>query len=80
VANPEPTPQAKMNSKPDSAVKPEVDAEVKPAAKAKQSSDLTPQISKRAYELYEKRGRQNDHAVQDWEQAERETLKVETNK
>jgi H+-transporting ATPase len=75
-AKTEPMPQAKADSKPhsDAAVKPEIDA------KAKTSPDFTPQISKRAYELYEKRGRQNDHAVQDWEQAERETLKVETNK
>jgi len=34
--------------------------------------DLTPQIAKRAYELYERRGRQNGHSDQDWLQAERE--------
>ena len=39
------------------------------------SSDLTPQISKRAYELYEAGGRQKDHAAQDWEQASREIRK-----
>jgi H+-transporting ATPase len=33
-------------------------------------SDLTPQIAKRAYELYEQGGRQDGRAVQDWEQAE----------
>ncbi len=38
-------------------------------------SDLTPQIAKRAYELYEQRGRQNGHAIEDWEQAEREIRK-----
>jgi len=43
----------------------------------KTPSDLTPQISKRAYELYEQRGRQNNRAVQDWEQAEREIRKDE---
>jgi H+-transporting ATPase len=43
-----------------------------PEAKAEQPSDLTPQIAKRAYELYEQRGRQSDPAVQDWERAERE--------
>ena len=31
------------------------------------SSDLTPQIAKRAYELYEQRGRKSDSAIQDWE-------------
>jgi 4-alpha-glucanotransferase len=34
--------------------------------------DLAPQIAKRAYELYERRGRQNGHSDQDWLQAERE--------
>jgi H+-transporting ATPase len=79
-AKAEPTPQAKADSKPDSdaAVKLKVDAEAKPAAKAKISSDLTPQISKRAYELYEKGGRRSDHAVQDWEQAKQEIGRDET--
>ena len=36
---------------------------------------MTPQIAKRAYELYEKRGRQDGRAVQDWEQAEHEIRK-----
>jgi outer membrane biosynthesis protein TonB len=38
---------------------------------------LTPQIAKRAYELYEQRGRQDGRAVQDWEQAKREIRKDE---
>jgi 4-alpha-glucanotransferase len=33
---------------------------------------LASQIAKRAYELYERRGRQNGHSDQDWLQAERE--------
>jgi magnesium-transporting ATPase (P-type) len=37
--------------------------------------DVTPQIAKRAYELYEKRGRQDGRAVQDWEQAGHEIRK-----
>jgi magnesium-transporting ATPase (P-type) len=41
---------------------------------------LTPQIAKRAYELYEQRGRQDGRAVQDWGQAEREIRKVEPHK
>ncbi len=45
--------------------------------KAKTSSDLTPQIAKRAYELYEQQGRKNDSASQDWSQAEREIRKGE---
>ena len=39
---------------------------------AKKPLDLTPQIATRAYELYEKRGRQDGRADQDWGQAERE--------
>jgi hypothetical protein len=39
--------------------------------------DLTPQIAKRAYELYEQRGRQDGGAMQDWRRAEREIRKVE---
>jgi H+-transporting ATPase len=46
--------------------------------KAGESADLTPQIAKRAYELYEERGRKDSPAVQDWEQAEREIRKKET--
>jgi magnesium-transporting ATPase (P-type) len=39
---------------------------------AKKPIDATPQIAKRAYELYEQRGRQDGRAAQDWGQAERE--------
>ena len=42
--------------------------------KIKSSSDLTPQIAKRAYELYEERGHKSDSPTQDWNQAEREIL------
>jgi len=49
----------------------------KPIAKAETPSDLTPQIAKRAYELYEERGRKDARAVQDWEKAEREIRKAE---
>jgi H+-transporting ATPase len=48
--------------------------------KAKAPSDLLPQIAKRAYELYEQRGRQEGRAVQDWGQAEREIRKAEVHK
>jgi H+-transporting ATPase len=42
--------------------------------------DLTPRIANRAYELYEKRGRQEGGAVQDWGQAEREIRADEAHK
>ena len=77
-AKAEPKPEAKAEPKPEARAepKPETKAapkpEAKPEAKAKASSDLTPQIAKRAYELYEKRRRKEVPADQDWEEAERE--------
>ena len=44
---------------------------------ARKPVDVTPQIAKRAYELYEQRGRQDGRAVQDWVLAEREIRKDE---
>ena len=44
---------------------------------AKKPVDVTPQIAKRAYELYEQQGRREGYAVQDWLQAEREIRKEE---
>jgi hypothetical protein len=49
-------------------------------AVAKKPVDMTPQIAKRAYELYEQRGSQDGQAVQDWNQAEREVRKVVSHK
>jgi hypothetical protein len=43
-----------------------------PKAVAGEPIDLTPRIARRAYELYERRGREDGRAVQDWSQAERE--------
>jgi H+-transporting ATPase len=51
-------------------------AEPKPEAKAEMPSDVTPQIAKRAYELYEQRSR----GVQDREQAEREIREKQPHK
>jgi outer membrane biosynthesis protein TonB len=74
-AKSEPKPEAKAEAKPEvkTEPKPEAKAEPKPEAKAEKPSDLTPQIAKRAYEIYEERSR----AVQDWEQAEREIRQAE---
>jgi H+-transporting ATPase len=41
-------------------------------AKASIASDLTPQIARRAYQLYEEEGHHDGHATEDWEKAERE--------
>jgi magnesium-transporting ATPase (P-type) len=49
-------------------------------AVAKKPVDLTPRIAKRAYDLYEQRGRQDGRAVQDWEQAEQEIRENEPHK
>jgi plasma-membrane proton-efflux P-type ATPase len=46
-----------------------------PGAVAGMRVDMTEQIAKRAYELYEQHGRQDGRAVQHWEQAERESRK-----
>jgi H+-transporting ATPase len=84
----EPKPGAKAEAKPDAKAEPKTDAiavakpdakgEPKPEAKAeskpeaKTPSDSTPQIAKRAYELYEKRAGSDGTAVQDWKKAEQE--------
>jgi plasma-membrane proton-efflux P-type ATPase len=49
-------------------------------AVAKKPAEVTPQIAKRAYELYEQRGRQDGRAAEDWGQAEREIRKDEPHK
>ncbi len=59
------TPEARARRKPNA------ETGTKPDAKATTPSDLTPQIAKRAYELYDERRR----GVQDWEKAEREVRK-----
>jgi H+-transporting ATPase len=75
--------ESKLEAKDKAEPKPEAKAEPKPEAKAeskpeaKTPPDLTPQIAKRAYELYEARARKNGRAVQDWEKAEREIRKDE---
>jgi H+-transporting ATPase len=74
-AKPESKPEGKADSKPtaNAESKPEANSEAKPETKT--SPDLTPQIAKRAYELYEERTRKGGRADQDWEKAEREIQK-----
>jgi H+-transporting ATPase len=84
-------PEAKAGRKPDAKVtetevetNPKVETEPTPELKstavteANSPSDLTPQIAKRAYELYEREGHRDGRSVQDWEKAEREVRKDET--
>jgi H+-transporting ATPase len=49
-------------------------------AKVRTPSDLTPEIAKRAYELYEQRGSRDGQAGQDWREAEHEIRKDELHK
>jgi H+-transporting ATPase len=51
-----------------------------PNAVAGKQVNMTPQIAKRAYELYEKRGRKDGGAVEDWEAAEAEIRKKQMHK
>jgi len=39
--------------------------------------ELASEIRRRAYELYEQRGRAEGHALEDWERAENEVLQPE---
>jgi H+-transporting ATPase len=50
------------------------------SAKVRTPIDLTPQIATRAYELYEQEGHRDGHAVEDWNEAEREIQKVKVDK
>jgi len=67
-----------------SAAKPEAKADAKPEVKADAKpeptapSDLTTQIARRAYELYEQRDHKDGRADQDWEKAEQDIRKPKT--
>jgi H+-transporting ATPase len=76
AAEPKPETGAKPDAKAES--KPEAKAEPKAETKAKAPADLTPQIAKRAYEIYEQRSQKGDLAAQDWEQATRDIGKSDT--
>jgi phosphoserine phosphatase len=69
----EPKTESKIGSKSETKEEPQLDA------KPKAPSDLTPKIVKRAFDLYEQQGSHAGHAVQDWDQAEREIRKDEAN-
>jgi H+-transporting ATPase len=71
--NAKPKPAAKAESKPET----KAEVEGKPAVepKPKTTSDLTPQIATRAYELYEQQGHRDGQSVQNWEKAEQEIRK-----
>ena len=70
-------PESKTEAKPGAKDESKPEAEPKPEAKGKATSDLTPRIATRAYELYEEQGRREGQSVQDWEKAEREIRKAD---
>jgi H+-transporting ATPase len=83
-AGPKPDAKAGAEAKPTAEPKPEaekvepepeVKVGAKPEAKAKTTSDLTPQIATRAYELYEQQGHRDGQSAQNWDKAEREIRK-----
>ena len=55
-------------------------SEVAQAQPVETSSELKPQIAKRAYELYEQEGHEAGHADQDWLKAEQEIQKAKSHK
>ena len=68
----EPKPDAKAEAKPDAKGEPKPEAKAESKPEAKTPSNLTPQIAKRAYELYKERAGNDGTAVQDWKKAEQE--------
>ena len=91
-AKDEPEPQAKADAKvgdksevkeedkaaANAKVEAKLAVEPKPEPKAKATSDLTPQIAARAYELYESQGRHDGQSAQNWDKAEQEIRSKQT--
>jgi H+-transporting ATPase len=73
---PENNAESKSETKPKNKTKAQPEGKTGPKSE-NTTSDLKPQIAKRAYELYEQRGRQDGLADQDWSQAEREIRKYD---
>jgi H+-transporting ATPase len=72
-AKAKPKPDAKTELKPETKTEPNADAKADaPKPDAKTPSNLTPQVAKRAYEIYEKRAGNDGTAIQDWKKAEQE--------
>ena len=65
-------PDAKSEVKPEAKAEPKPHAKAEAEAKAKTTSDLTPQIAARAYELYEQQGHRDGQSAQNWDKAEQE--------
>jgi H+-transporting ATPase len=69
-SGPPPAPKVERKSDPKAEIKPEV--KPLPDSNDKKTTDLTPQIAARAYELYERQGHHDGQSAQNWDKAERE--------
>lgn len=76
-AKDEQKPDAKTEPKPQAQAEVEAKPAVEPKPEAKTTSDLTPQIATRAYEIYEEHGRRDGLSVQNWNKAEQEIREVD---
>jgi H+-transporting ATPase len=71
-----PAQEGSSETKPKTETKPELKS--LPDTKAKITSDLTPQIAARAYELYEREGHRDGQSAQNWDKAEQEIRATQT--
>jgi H+-transporting ATPase len=73
-------PEAKAALQPTAKVeaKPEVNDASEAEAQAKATTDLTPQIAVRAYEIYEREGHRDGQSAQNWDKAEKEVRATQT--
>jgi len=76
VTEPKAEAKPETNPKLETETKPEVKSP--PDTKAKTATNLTPQISARAYELYEHQGHRDGQSVQNWDKAEQEIRAAQT--
>ncbi len=51
--------------------RPSIFKTTKPSSSSSSRTDITDLVRKKAYELWEKRGRASGHALEDWLEAER---------
>jgi len=69
-------PPTETKSNPKAEIKPEM--KPLPDGKDKKTTDLTPQIAARAYELYERQGHHDGQSAQNWDKAEQEIRATQT--
>ncbi|MEO6563162.1 MAG: HAD-IC family P-type ATPase, partial [Nitrosospira sp.] len=77
-AKPQPVAKDEPKSDPKAVAQPETEATPPPTAKTEAPADLKPQIAARAYEIYEQQDHRDGQSVQNWNKAEREIRKNQT--